>query len=46
MTDYNIVIRDGEKTTKMLLSKATPKQIAAMISIEPTQEAETTTKNP
>tara|TARA_B100002019_G_scaffold245653_1_gene223142 strand:- start:319 stop:459 length:141 start_codon:yes stop_codon:yes gene_type:complete len=46
MADYNIVIRDGEKTTKMLLSKATPTQIAAMISIEPIQEAETTIKNP
>tara|TARA_B100001287_G_scaffold262255_1_gene251998 strand:+ start:779 stop:919 length:141 start_codon:yes stop_codon:yes gene_type:complete len=46
MADYNIVIRDGNKKTKMLLSKASPKQIAAMISIEPIQEAETTTKNP
>ena len=46
MTDYRIVIRDGEKRTTMLLSEANPKQIAAMISIEPIQEVETTTKNP
>tara|TARA_B100001778_G_scaffold73802_1_gene59070 strand:+ start:882 stop:1022 length:141 start_codon:yes stop_codon:yes gene_type:complete len=46
MKEYAIVIREGEKTVKMLLSKANPKQIAAMISIEPIQEVETTTKNP
>lgn len=46
MKDYRIVIRDGEKTTTMLLSEANPKQIAAMVSIEPIQEAKTTTKNP
>ena len=46
MTEYEIVIREGDKTVKMLLSEANPKQIAAMISIEPIQEVETTTKNP
>jgi len=46
MTEYVIVIREGDKTVKMLLSEANPKQIAAMISIEPIQEVETTTKNP
>ena len=46
MADYRIIVRDGEKTTKMLLSEATPAQISSMISITPILKDETTIKNP
>ncbi len=46
MNEYRIIVRDGKKTTQMLLSEATPKQISSMISITPILKDETTIKNP